>query len=309
MVDFIKNLPESDVTFLDEFYRQMEGAYTGIGARHIPEGRASIKEDLIRNHGRVLTDLQDEVTLVFNTEIGVCRDWTPVTLHLKMLQIVASLSGRTFVGLPLSRDVSWRDATTKFTVDAVAGAVAVKKHHPLVRRLVSPFLPELHRLAAYQKFAKKKLDPVITALSSSGENNKTDRPNSLLRWTLDRVNGARHVTTDKIGRFQMAVAFASIHTTGMTLTNVVLDLAAHPEYARELRAEAESVAVDGCDDGLHTWKFNQTGMSKLKKLDSFLKESQRVTPPGLSKYSLRTTFLASSQSTANIPFPPFPLQQ
>lgn len=56
-------------------------------------------------------------------------------------------------------------------------------------------------------------------------------------------------------------------TVSQSLTEAVYDLAARPEYIRPLRDEAEQViAAEG-------WTKN--GMSKLWKLDSFLKESLR----------------------------------
>ena len=53
-----------------------------------------------------------------------------------------------------------------------------------------------------------------------------------------------------------------------SLTHALFDLAAAPEYIQPLREEIESVlAVEG---------WTKIAMGKMWKLDSFLKESQRV---------------------------------
>jgi len=80
------------------------------------------------------------------------------------------------------------------------------------------------------------------------------------------------------------VSFAAIHTSSMALSQVVFDLAARPEYIKGLREEIKEVlAEDGYDiDGEGFTKLKKSSYTKLRKLDSFLKESQRLSPPGIS---------------------------
>lgn len=52
------------------------------------------------------------------------------------------------------------------------------------------------------------------------------------------------------------------------------DIAIHPEYVDEMREEAEKVI------GEHGW--TKAAMQKLHKIDSFLKESQRLNSLGSS---------------------------
>ncbi|KAJ8066894.1 hypothetical protein OCU04_004279 [Sclerotinia nivalis] len=56
----------------------------------------------------------------------------------------------------------------------------------------------------------------------------------------------------------------------MALTHVIFDLCAMPEYIEPLRFEALSALAE--DNG--EWKLST--IKKLRRLDSFLKESQRV---------------------------------
>lgn len=60
-----------------------------------------------------------------------------------------------------------------------------------------------------------------------------------------------------------------LHTSSMAITHAVFDLLARPEYIQPLRAEAqEALAEDG------EWKLST--LARLRRMDSFLKESQRV---------------------------------
>lgn len=75
---------------------------------------------------------------------------------------------------------------------------------------------------------------------------------------------------------QLFVNFAAIHTTSNQLTNMLYDLAAHPEYHEPLRLEIEEVLASEPEHVL-----SKGSMPKLRKLDSFMKETQRCYPPAL----------------------------
>jgi cytochrome P450 len=81
---------------------------------------------------------------------------------------------------------------------------------------------------------------------------------------------------------------AAIHTTTITTTAAIYDLAAHPEYIQPLRDEIQRIIdEDGQDvDGDGFVRVKKSSMPKLWKLDSFLKESQRFTPAQLRKSCL-----------------------
>jgi hypothetical protein len=62
------------------------------------------------------------------------------------------------------------------------------------------------------------------------------------------------------------------------MTFVLMDLATRPEYTQPLRDEIQDVIAEDNveEDEYGVLKFKQTSLAKLKKLDSFVKESQRL---------------------------------
>lgn len=82
---------------------------------------------------------------------------------------------------------------------------------------------------------------------------------------------------DKIAHRQLMLSLAGIHTTTMSITHAIYDLCAHPDYFEPLRSELRHIL-----DNHGGWK--RPIIPIFKKLDSFLKESQRMNPPALSKY-------------------------
>jgi cytochrome P450 len=61
----------------------------------------------------------------------------------------------------------------------------------------------------------------------------------------------------------------AVNTTSQLVVNSILNLATYPEYVPILQEEIESV-FEGCGG-----KWTLESMGKLKKLDSFIKESLR----------------------------------
>lgn len=71
----------------------------------------------------------------------------------------------------------------------------------------------------------------------------------------------------------------------MAACQIIYDLLVHPEYLTPLREEIDQVLKeDGHEttrDG--TQNFKKSSIPKLRKLDSFMKESQRLSPAGIRK--------------------------
>jgi cytochrome P450 len=89
---------------------------------------------------------------------------------------------------------------------------------------------------------------------------------------------------------------AAIHTTAMATTAAIYDLATYQEYIQPLRDEIEAViAEDGQDvDGNGFMRLKKSSMPKLWKLDSFLKESLRMTPSQLRECSISASSAITS---------------
>jgi hypothetical protein len=69
---------------------------------------------------------------------------------------------------------------------------------------------------------------------------------------------------------QLSLTVAAIHATTEALTIALLDLVTYPEIIPQLRQEVVQVLGDG--------GWSKQALYKLKLMDSFLKESQRLHP-------------------------------
>lgn len=90
---------------------------------------------------------------------------------------------------------------------------------------------------------------------------------------LDWFEAESHGSAYDAAICQLSLSTAAIHTTTDLLTEVMFNIAKHPEIIADLRQEIVSVlAAEG-------WK--KTALYNLKLLDSVVKESQRMRPVGL----------------------------
>lgn len=297
MVTEIKGLPEDKISFKQHTYHRMLGQYTGIGASDRPEAIRAIRIDLTRNVAKVLRDLQDEVLHALDKNIGDCPHWRAVPVYPTLLNVISLVSGRAFVGLPLSRDPEWTEATINFTRDVIAAMVSVRRLPAFLRPLVSPWLPELRNLMAYRDFAATKMAPQVNTILAAhrgkvkgissldddeAESAAISGNFNLVHWMIGQFKDPEKANAMELGRQQMTAAFAAIHPIGMATSYAVFDLAAYPQYMGELRAEIEAVVAE---ENYPDHKLRKTSVPKLKKLDSFMKESQRMSPPTMSKLS------------------------
>lgn len=145
----------------------------------------------------------------------------------------------------------------------------------LLHPIVAPLLPSYWRVHANLNTAKKIICPIVEERRAKQAENDPEyqKPNDMLQWMMDAANendGQPH----KLAHRQLLLSLASIHTTTMSTAHALYDLCARPEYFEPLRDEVNQVLRE--DGG-----WGKTTLNKMRKLDSFLKESQRLNPPSL----------------------------
>jgi cytochrome P450 len=150
--------------------------------------------------------------------------------------------------------------------------------------------------------AKAILAPVLSAQLEAKANNlppPEKTRDTLASWMMKYL-APRHTNVESLVRHQLSFSFAAIHTTTHTVYNILFDLAAMPEYQHELREELKSV-LKGCGGEL-----TQGDLIKLRKMDSFMRESQRFNPTN-AVAPMRLTVEPLTLSTGQVIPPGTPL--
>ncbi|KAI1470984.1 cytochrome P450 [Daldinia caldariorum] len=213
-------------------------------------------------------------------DVPQSEEWMEVDIQQMMRNLVARMTSRIFLGLPTCRDLEWLELAIKFPVDTFTTAFTLRRFPPWLHAVIAPLIPARYRLRNRMKKALDILSPTIAQYrrekvpGSDGEH--ISKGDTLLEWMIDHAN-EKELQPLEMSTRQCILTLASIHTTSMTVTNVILDLCAHPEWFPVLLDEIYVTTVElgilGAGTGVKEW------LPRLEKLDSFIVECQRFNPP------------------------------
>lgn len=177
-----------------------------------------------------------------------------------------------FVGPDLCRNEAWIKLSIGYTATTFAGAEAIRKWHPWLRPLVYRWVPQLQAVRKMKTNALALLTPVINARKAANYQTDEEKPEDMLQWMYDKCSDAEKNDYPYQLDLQLVLGLATIHSTTMLTTNVLYDLVSRPEYIEPLRKEIQEVLAQ--NGGI----FTKYVLEHLKKMDSFMRESQRWSP-------------------------------
>ena len=203
--------------------------------------------------------------------------WREVILKDETDRVVARLTSHAFLGPELARNPDWIRITSSFAV-AVFNAGHDLRPYPYHVRKIAQYW--VHRCKVAREMvnqAGQLIRPIIEqrraakrAAVAAGE--PIPKYEDAIEWCEKAAKGSYYNPVN----IQFLFSLTSISTIGDTLSKAMLDLAEHPELFEPLRREVIEVLGQG---GLE-----KTSLYKLKLLDSFLKESQRLQPVNSGKH-------------------------
>ncbi|MCJ1248525.1 hypothetical protein MMC30_005743, partial [Trapelia coarctata] len=194
-----------------------------------------------------------------------------------MQRTIARMNARIFVGEPLYREEEWLHVSIDFSTCVFIGAGYLKIFPPCLGPLAAIFNPYIRRIHQHHQTGRRLMDPILSKRRELAVHPAVEpyqKPQDMFQWLLDDPLEA-NATVDRLVALQLVACFGATDSTTNHITNVLFDLAARwDEYASELRAEIEEVLRADGDI------IRKAFLNKLSKLDSFMKESQRLNPLG-----------------------------
>ncbi|KAL9616948.1 MAG: hypothetical protein Q9160_008218 [Pyrenula sp. 1 TL-2023] len=192
--------------------------------------------------------------------------------------MVARVSNRAFVGQRISRDERWVKTITVFTSNVAMTTMILRAIPPALHRLAVWFLPSSWAVERTIRDSFKILGPEIERRrqAEAAGDPSYKKPVDLLQGMMDLAkSGSKQATAPDLAHRQLVMSLAAVHTTAGQAANTLFDLCTHPEYFDVLR---EEIIQDVVHDPAG---WDKQSLNKLKKMDSFLKEAQRMNPPSL----------------------------
>lgn len=161
-----------------------------------------------------------EVDEATKAEMPPCEDWTPVYIYMKLVRIVAKVSGRVFVGPDLCKDEQYLDSGINYTMELIGAQRKIKEINPWLRPFLAPRLPEVKSLRKREQMAKDFLAPIIQARRDAEKDPEYQKPDDMLQWFMNRGAEYGKDTVESFAKIQLGITFAAIHTTSLTATNM-----------------------------------------------------------------------------------------
>ncbi|KAJ6498408.1 cytochrome P450 [Mycena vitilis] len=265
----VGNAPENVLSFYKGVEETVQASLTmGRSIAENPYHQQTVRTSLTRNLHTCFPDVRDEIVCAFNDVVQLNgSEWTPLPVLPTTMSIVARVSNRLFVGLPLCRDTAYLENNIKHTIDVVRSAAIISLFPEPLRPIVGPWISHKEKSNAR---AMGYLGPLVKERLAKEEELGPDwegKPNDLISWLLEIAQGEERTAEDLILRI-LGTNMAAIHTSSMAFTHAIFDLTTYPEYLLPMREEAERViAAEG---------WTKAALNSMVKIDSFLRESQRL---------------------------------
>ncbi|KAJ6544006.1 cytochrome P450 [Mycena capillaripes] len=302
MLDALRGAPEHILSMEAAMTDLLSADYT-LGTETLRDTYhlGVIKNAMNKQLGYIVPAIADETKKAFGDIIGkrmekVARaEWTSIRVNEVITDIVCRAVNRAFVGEILCNypsrficiPLNYTQAETKTTVRSTS-------YSPSMSYLVRMAGAAFTRISGLRTRMASHIEPLIKARSKDPDRKvgftenitfPVLRPcsipkNDMLTWLMEAAPAHEKDSADALALRILNVNFMALHSTAMTFTHALLHLASKPEYLQPLRQELE----EQFGNSLGITTFELETFDKCWKLDSFLKESQRLN--GLGAFSM-----------------------
>ncbi|PCH34535.1 cytochrome P450 [Wolfiporia cocos MD-104 SS10] len=295
MNEELSKMPDDVVSIQAAATDLIQAKYTlGENPVEPPIEIAAIHGPMTRNLSAIVPDIVEEVVLSVEKAFPQKQEWVEMTrMPEVLLQCIACVENRIFIGAPICREPEYIKIVTDFTVDVMKGKLVMDLLPMRLRPILGPLLPWRRKAI---RLMKKHLGPVVAERQKGLQEHGAqwdNKPDDFLMWIVEGAWNAK-IDSDFIYQTFLMANFAALRTSSLSMTQVLYQLAYLPECIQPLREEImNAVAEDG---------WTRAGFNKMWKLDSFIKETQRYY--GIAVISLRRKTLKTATFSNGVVVPP-----
>jgi ent-kaurene oxidase len=218
--------------------------------------------------------MHEEAEYWISQKIG---DGGEINAYEIMLTCVVGIVSRIYTGTDASRDPEWLETARDYSIAIFEASVALRPYPAFMRGWISPYLETRKRLTKHLNTAKRQFSPVFAErlrLADAGLIKEEDKPSDMVQWMVDAAKGSDR-DPDRLSHNLLFLTVAAVHTSAASAVQALFDLCGNPEYIAPLQKEIRETFEER---GITMAAWNQ-----MKRLDSFMKESQRINHPGVCK--------------------------
>ncbi|KAI4286868.1 MAG: hypothetical protein L6R35_003880, partial [Caloplaca aegaea] len=298
----LRNVPESKLYSFQALADDLVGRYSGIDIMLGSElNFHAVQNKLTPRIGAFTEVVKEELDFAMEKDFPKCTgilhslnarsttksfrelifpspdQWVEADFNTIILKIVSRITLRTFVGHPLCRNEELLRLNCQIVEQIFTTMVIMRLFplflHPLIARLLPPYW-KIQRI-------KDRIVAIVVPMirerqrlqsTASDEKSDIDKPEDVIQWYIDLAKGEENDPENIATRYTYAI-LGSLFSVSGAIKDTLYEICAHPEYVAPLREEIRAAMEE--DGG---WKKTTPG--KLPKLDSFMRETQRMNPPG-----------------------------
>ncbi|RYP56338.1 hypothetical protein DL771_011957 [Monosporascus sp. 5C6A] len=270
----LKGLPEETLSAYEAVSEALLSQYTHFSAgSHNDTLSKLLRTNLSQRISRLTPKLKQELEFITAQEFPECDEWTPFKAQPFLVRTVARLSGCSFAGSTLSRNEEWMDTSVNYATTVFIAAIKLQFFPKWMRPAAQYLIPDFYAIPRMVAKAQARLTPIIEERLRGSAVPGYEKPDDFVQWLLEALPEEQKRSFGLQAHLQLILAAASIHTTSNLVTDCVYDLATHQDMQEVLRQEAaEVLEEDGSGGGWH----GKDSLARLKKMDSFMRESQRL---------------------------------
>jgi cytochrome P450 len=200
-----------------------------------------------------------------------------IKLKSTILEVVAQVSSRVFLGDTLCRNPAWLKITVEYTTNVFVAADSLRQWPRPIRPIVHWLLPSCRKLRAQVREARAIITPFlqerrISRAHRAKEGKTQEKKLDAMEWMEETAKGRRY----DAAAAQLSFSVVAIHTTTDLISQVIFDICEQEGLIQALRTEAISVISEN--------GWTKSALYKLKLMDSVVKESQRLKPSSIGSF-------------------------
>nr|BAM84045.1 cytochrome P450 monooxygenase [Tolypocladium album] len=277
-IDELQNAPHERLSSIKGLIKNFGGQYSGIDLLDESDiGTRALQTKITPNLTKFSDDMRDELEYALGRDMPDCEDWTLVPLQPILLKLLGRITSRVLIGLPICRDEKWLDAASQHAHNVTITQIVMKAVHPIFRPFLNLVLPTVWRYKSAVRRGKAILAPEVQRRRNL-EDNDPDyvKPNDLLQAMMDlSTPGGKDSQPEDLAHRHLLITLVAGHSTAAAGSHALMDLVSRPQLLEELRDEVLQVLQENGGN------WGKQSLSKLWKMDSFFRESQRQNPPSL----------------------------
>ncbi|KAF2764026.1 cytochrome P450 [Teratosphaeria nubilosa] len=277
--EITRNVPDGVLDMTDGLKERLLSSQTNLDIVFNSSLHIDVcKSQLTHNLHPLIKPLNDEATYWLSKRIP-CE--TQIRAYEVMVRIISATASLMLGGKTISRNEEWLETAAEYSMDVVRVAMALRPWPAFVRPLLFPCLPGAKLLEKHLAITKKCFKPMfVERLAQVQSKQQAEKSVDMVQWMTESAEGSDR-DPNVLAHNMLFMALAGVHTSSATTVNVLFDLCARPEYVGPLRKEIATTVKE------HGWTL--ASISRMKKLDSFIKESLRLNQAFLMTFNRRVS--------------------